>query len=236
MNIKVDNLRKRYGKHFELHVPSLEISAGETVGLVGNNGAGKTTFLRLLLDLIRSDGGAVYIDGKDVKRDGTWKADTGSYLDDSFLLDFLSADEYFDFVGAVYGLSRTEIAQAVAPFRPFFTDMILGQPDKYIRDLSLGNAKKVGIVAAMLSNPRLLILDEPFANLDPGSQIQLKMMLAQMNMQHNTTLLISSHDLQHVTEICQRIAILDGGRIVSDQDTSEETLQELELYFATRLA
>lgn len=235
MRIKVENLQKRYGQHFQLNIPSLEIKAGETFGLVGNNGAGKTTFLRLLLDLIRSDGGVVTIDGKDVKRDGTWKADTGSYLDESFLLDFLSADEYFDFVGSVYDLSREEIEQAVAPFKPFFTDAILGLPDKYIRDLSMGNAKKVGLVAAMMSSPRLLILDEPFANLDPGSQIQLKMMLAQMNMQYDTTLLISSHDLVHVTEICQRIAILDGGQIVSDQDTSDETLQELELYFATRM-
>lgn len=236
MTVRINNLQKRYGAHFHLNVPSLEIMNGETFGLVGNNGAGKTTFLRLLLDLIRPDTGAVYIGGKDVARHGEWKATTGSYLDESFLLDFLTADEYFDFIGSVYGMSPAEIQEAVLPFRPFFTDAILGQPNKYIRDLSMGNAKKVGIVAAMLSNPRLLILDEPFATLDPGSVIQLKMMLAQINMQHGTTLLISSHDLIHVTDICQRIAILDHGQIVRDMGTDEETLQELELYFAARMA
>lgn len=235
MNIRVENLQKRYGSHFHLSVPSLRIGTGETFGLVGNNGAGKTTFLRLVLDLIRSDGGKVWIGDMDVSRDGGWKAHTGSYLDESFLLDFLSADEYFDFVGSIYNLSREQIDEAVAPFRPFFTDAILGQPNKYIRDLSMGNAKKVGLVAAMLAKPHLLILDEPFANLDPGSQIQLKMMLAQMNMQYGTTLLISSHDLGHVTDICERIAILDGGRLVRDMGTGEETLQELELYFAARM-
>lgn len=234
MNVSVENLRKRYGEQFELHVPSLQIAAGETFGLVGNNGAGKTTVLRLMLDLIQADEGAVYIDGSNVAGKVEWKSHTGSYLDESFLLDFLTADEYFDFVGSVYNLTRDQVATGVGEHRHFFTDAILGQSNKYIRDLSMGNAKKVGLVAAMMPKPRLLILDEPFANLDPGSQIQLKLMLAQLNMQHGTTLIISSHDLGHVTELCERIAILDAGKIVQDMHTSEETLEQLELFFATR--
>ena len=235
-HLRIENLQKRYGTHFFLNIPELRIEEGETFGLVGNNGAGKTTFLRLVLDLIRPDEGSIYISGQDVSADAAWKAHTGSYLDESFLLDFLTPDEYLDFVGSVYGLSRDQVANAVARYRAFFTDSILGQKDRYIRNLSMGNAKKVGLVAALMIEPRLLILDEPFANLDPGSQIQLKLMLAQLNMQHGTTTVISSHDLVHVTEVCQRIAILDAGQIVRDLSTSEETLHELELYFATRMA
>lgn len=235
MNVRVEGLKKRYGTHFFLNIVELSLREGETFGLVGNNGAGKTTFLRLVLDLIQADEGAVFVADRDVSTDYAWKAHTGSYLDESFLLDFLTADEYLDFVGSVYGLSRDQIANAVARYRSFFTDSILGQKERYIRDLSMGNAKKVGLIASIMIEPRLLILDEPFANLDPGSQIQLKMMLAQLNMQHGTTLCISSHDLVHVTDVCERIAILDSGQIVRDIDTSEETLQELELYFAARL-
>ena len=235
MKVEIKNLRKRYGDKFNLHVPELEIARGETFGLVGNNGAGKTTFLRLVLDLIQPTEGAAFIGGNCVAEEETWKESTGSYLDESFLLDFLTASEYFDFVGSVYGMQRSQIATGLDPFRSFFTDAVLDEEHKYIRDLSVGNAKKVGLVAAMLPTPELLILDEPFANLDPGSQIQLKIMLAQMNMQHGTTLVISSHDLAHVTEVCGRIALLDAGRIVRDEPTSEETLHELELYFAARM-
>ncbi len=235
MSVEIRNLIKRFGSRFELSIPSLSIASGETFGLVGNNGAGKTTFLRLLLNLLRADTGSVLIGQKNVAVYDEWKQSTGSYLDESFLLDFLTADEYIDFVGSVYGLQRAAIAEALDPFRPFFTDRVLGEHTKLLRDLSRGNAKKVGIVAAMLIKPRLLILDEPFANLDPGSQIQLKIMLAQLSMTAGATLIISSHDLRHITDVCQRIAILDAGSVVQDIQTSETTLHELELFFAARM-
>ena len=236
MTVEVQDLRKSYGSAFTLSIPSLRIERGESFGLVGNNGAGKTTFLRLVLDLLKADQGRVTIDGEDVSKGTSWKSRTGSYLDEGFLLDFLTTSEFFDFVGSVYQMPPGRIDEAVAPYRSFFPNGTLAADARYIRDLSKGNAKKVGIVAAMFVQPRLLILDEPFANLDPGSQIQLKVMLSQMNMLHDTTMIISSHDLIHVTEICSRIAVLEDGQIVRDQSTSEATLQELELYFASRMS
>lgn len=234
--IDVRDLTLRFGSGFSLHIPALHVAEGEAVGLVGNNGAGKTTLLRLLLDLLPADEGAVYIGGDPAAGGVGWKRYTGSYLDESFLLDYLTADEFFDFVGSVYGMSEEEVARALGPYRSFFTDRVLGERAKYIRDLSMGNAKKVGLVAAMFIRPRLLILDEPFATLDPGSQIHLKLMLSQMNTAHGTTMLISSHDLGHVTDVCRRITLLDGGRLVRDEATSEATLEDLELYFAARMA
>lgn len=232
MTVDVHDLVKRYDQHFALQVPTLRIDAGETLGLVGNNGAGKTTFLRLLLDLLEPDEGHVLIDGHDVAQETGWKSDVGSYLDESFLLDFLEPNEYFQFVGSMYGMTEQAIDAAVATYAPFLPDDALGHTQSLIRELSMGNKKKVGLVAAMLITPRLLILDEPFANLDPGSQIRLKNLLRHMRRDHGTTLLLSSHDLVHVTDVCERITVLDDGQIVRDMPTSDATLHELELYFA----
>ena len=166
MNVKVFHLVKRYGQHFALHVSELRIATGEALGLVGNNGAGKTTFLRLVLDLIRPDDGHVLVDGQNVAKETAWKAHVGSYLDESFLLDFLTPDEYFNFVGGVNEMSAAQIEAALARYRTFLPEQAFGRIQPYIRDLSMGNKKKVGLVAAMFTDPRLLVLDEPFANLD----------------------------------------------------------------------
>lgn len=232
MDITIRHLIKRYGEAFSLEIPSLRIERGEAVGLVGNNGAGKTTFLRLLLDLIEADAGQVLIDNHDVTSDASWKQHVGSYLDESFLIDFLTAQEFLDFVGSTYGCTKQDVEHALASYSSFLAPGVLASDAAYLRDLSTGNRKKVGIVAAMLVEPRLLILDEPFANLDPGSQIRLKELLQQLRQQHDTTLLLSSHDLGHVTDVCERIALLDEGAIVRDLQTSDATLRELEAYFA----
>ena len=232
MNVKIFHLVKRYGQHFALHVPELRIASGEALGLVGNNGAGKTTFLRLLLDLIQADDGQALVDGQNVSRETGWKAHVGSYLDESFLLDFLTPEEFFDFTGSVYEMTAAQIDAALDPYRAFLPEQALSSTQPFIRDLSMGNKKKVGLVAAMMIEPRLLILDEPFANLDPGSQFRLKQLLRRLRQEHGTTMLISSHDLGHVTDFCERITLLDEGQIVRDMTTSDATLHELRSYFA----
>ena len=232
MNVKVFHLVKRYGQHFALHVSELRIATGEALGLVGNNGAGKTTFLRLTLDLIRPDDGHVLVDGQNVAKETAWKAHVGSYLDESFLLDFLTPDEYFNFVGGVYEMSAAQIEAALARYRTFLPEQAFSRIQPYIRDLSMGNKKKVGLVAAMFTEPRLLVLDEPFANLDPGSLIRLKTLLRSLRQEHATTMLISSHDLGHVTDFCERITLLDDGQIARDMTTSDATLRELKHYFS----
>lgn len=229
--IEVRNLLKKYGGVAVLDIPELNVGIGESFGLVGNNGAGKTTFFSLILDLRRTSGGSVYSKNTDVSKSEEWKNYTGSYIDENFLIDFLSPEEYFQFVANLHGFSKGDIQEFYDRFEELFAGEIIGKK-KYIRELSKGNQKKVGIAAALLLKPEILVLDEPFSNLDPSSQIRLKNILKSLKNEDSLTMLISSHDLNHVTEVCERIVILDNGLVVHDLKTSENTLEELESYFA----
>ncbi|HBG42737.1 MAG TPA: ATP-binding protein [Porphyromonadaceae bacterium] len=229
--IEVTELKKFYNGVAVLDIPSLVIANGESFGLVGNNGAGKTTFFRLILDLIEASSGEVRVNGETVARRDEWKSYVGSFLDEGFLIDFLTPEEFFSFTGKVYGKSKEDITVFLESMTEFFNGEILGKR-KFIRDLSKGNQKKVGIAAALIGDPQILILDEPFTALDPSSQIRLKRMLNELKATQNMTMLISSHDLNHVTDVCERIVVLEKGHIVNDIFTNEDTLKELEAYFA----
>ena len=234
MQVEIEGLLKRYGAQFALSIPALRIEKGEVFGLVGNNGAGKTTLLRLLLDLLQADEGRVLFDGRPAAGRLDWKMHTGAYLDDAFLLDFLTPNEFFLFTGLTYQRTRAEIEHALVPYHPFLARGVLDVPDRYIRDLSTGNRKKVGLVAALFMDPGFVVLDEPFANLDPGSQIWLENQLRWISTAHGATILVSSHDLGHVLAVCNRIAVLDEGQIVRDTRPAEDTLEDLHAFFAAR--
>jgi ABC-2 type transport system ATP-binding protein len=229
--ISAKNLTKVYSGTTVLNIPEITIGKGESFGLVGNNGAGKTTFFRLILDLIRPQTGIVTSKEKNVAGHEEWKNYTGSYLDRNFLIDYLTPEEYFEFSGRIHGLSQEDIRQFLDSMKEFFNDEVLGKK-KLIRDLSRGNQQKIGVASALMADPEVLILDEPFNSLDPSSQIRLKNMLNTLKKEKQVTMLISSHDLNHVTEVCDRIAILEKGVIVKDIHTTESTLEELESYFA----
>lgn len=227
---EIKNLTKKYDKNTVLDIPVLEIRKGESFGLVGNNGAGKTTLFCLMLDIIKASTGLVLSKGSDVKEGGGWKQYTSGYLDESFLIDFLTPEEYFYFTGTLYRLNKNDIDEFLSEYHDFFNGEILGKK-KFIRDLSKGNQKKVGIIGALIGNPEAVILDEPFPHLDPTSVIRLKKILKDLAAE-GRTLIISSHDLNHVTEICGRIVLLEKGKIVRDLKTEEGTLKELEEYFS----
>lgn len=229
--ITVDNLQKIYNGVCVLNLPHLEIPKGESFGLVGNNGAGKTTFFSLLLDLISPDAGSVSNNGIIVNQSEAWKPFTSAFLDESFLIGYLTPEEYFYFIGDLRGQNKADVDAFLAPFADFFNDEILNKR-KYIRDLSKGNQKKVGVIGALLGNPEVIILDEPFANLDPTTQIRLKAIIKKLAAGGEKTLLISSHDLIHTTEVCGRIVALSKGEVVKDIQTSSATLKELEAFFA----
>lgn len=228
--ISVEGLSKEYKGITVVDIPELTIEKGESFGLVGNNGAGKTTFFRMILDLIRPSKGAVLSKGTAVNSTEDWKFYTGSFLDDSFLIDYLTPEEYFDFLASLHNYSKGDLREFLHQFEDLFNGEILGSK-KYIRDLSKGNQKKVGIVSALMGSPEILILDEPFANLDPTTQIRLKGLLKDLKENKQLTMLISSHDLSHVTEVCERIVVLEKGVIQEDIQTSETTLKDLEAYF-----
>ena len=229
--IQVKNISKKYGSTEVLNIPKLDIPKGQSFGLVGNNGAGKTTLFNLLLDLIRPTTGNIENHDVIVNKSEDWKTFTGSFIDESFLIGYLTPEEYFDFIGDLRGMNKADVQSFLNQFKEFFNGEIL-EKKKYLRDLSKGNQKKAGIVAAMMGNPQVVILDEPFANLDPTTQIRLKSIIKKLTESDEVTVLVSSHDLNHVTEVCERIVVLDKGNVVNDIQTSTETLKELESYFS----
>ena len=228
--IEIKQLSKTYSSAKVLDVEHLEIPSGQSFGLVGNNGAGKTTLFSLLLDLIEPTTGHIVNNNIQVNISEDWKPFTSAFIDESFLIGYLTPEEYFYFIGDLRGMNKASVDAFLANFTDFFNNEILGKK-KYLRDLSKGNQKKVGVVAAFMGNPKVIILDEPFANLDPSTQIKLKKLIKTLTQNREVTVLISSHDLMHVTEVCERIVILEKGKVVKDIIKSEETLKELESYF-----
>ena len=228
--IKIENLTKKYSKQTVLEINSLEIPSGQTFGLIGNNGAGKTTLFSCLLDLIKPTKGKVINNDVEVSASENWKSFTTAFLDETFLIGYLMPEEYFYFVGELRGLSKIQVDNFVLKFEDFFHGEILGGK-KYLRDVSKGNKKKVGVIAALIGEPKVIILDEPFANLDPSTQIRLKGIIKDLSKYKDTTILVSSHDIQDVTEVCDRIALLEKGKLIKDIKTNKETLKELETYF-----
>jgi len=229
--IGIKNLIKAFNKKTAVDIPSLSIDKSEIVGLVGNNGAGKTTTFRLMLDLLPADSGNVLINGVDVSKNETWKNYTGSFIDSNFLIDFFAPDEYFSFTGKVYGLDNNEIKERLATFEKFMNGEILNQK-KYIRNFSSGNRQKIGIIAAMMIHPDVLILDEPFNFLDPSSQIEMKYLLQWLNAQFGTTIFISSHNLNYIHDVSSRILLLEKGIIIKDiMNKDLENISEIYNYF-----
>ncbi|WP_339894624.1 ABC transporter ATP-binding protein [uncultured Algibacter sp.] len=229
--ITTSNLSKKYSGNQVLNIESLEIPKGQSFGLVGNNGAGKTTYFSLLLDLIQPTTGYIKNNDVQVNKSEDWKPFTSAFIDESFLIGYLTPEEYFYFIGELRGQNKADVNALVSKFEDFFHGEIIGQK-KYLRDLSKGNQKKAGIVAALIGNPEVIVLDEPFANLDPTTQIRLKNIIKELAEKQGVTVLISSHDLTHVTDVCERIVVLEKGEVVKDLATSAATLKELEAHFS----
>ena len=229
--IIIDKLKKNFGEKIAVDIEHYEINQGDMLALVGNNGAGKTTLFRIMLDLLKADDGKVIINDIDVSQSEDWKSITGAFIDDGFLIDYLTPEEYFYFIGKMYGLKKEEVDERLIPFERFMSGEVIGHK-KLIRNYSAGNKQKIGIISAMLHYPQLLILDEPFNFLDPSSQSIIKHLLKKYNEEHQATVIISSHNLNHTVDVCPRIALLEHGVIIRDiinEDNSAE--KELEDYF-----
>ena len=231
--IKIENLKKSFGQTIASDIPSFQVNDGDILGLVGNNGAGKTTLFRMLLDLLKPDEGTVMLDSCNPAESEEWKATTGAYIDEGFLIDFLTPEEYFAFIGKITDMTQEAVDLRLKDFERLAAGEIFGQK-KLIRNLSAGNKQKVGIISALFNRPKLVILDEPFNFLDPSSQNVLKHVLTDYNRETGATILISSHNLQHTVDISTRIALLEKGQIIRDMpNTDGSTRTELEHYFDT---
>lgn len=235
VSVQLDNVKKTFGDKVALAIDSLRIEGGEVLGLVGNNGAGKTTMFRIILDLLKADLGETRIDDYITSECEDWKAFTGSYLDSGFLIEYLTPEEYFSFIAKVNGISKDELEERLKKFEDLMNGEVMGQ-NKLIRNLSAGNKQKVGIIAALLHNPQLIILDEPFNFLDPSSQLAIKYILDDYNKQTGATILISSHSLSNTLDICTRVILLEHGEVIKDMKKDEEDVTAvLKQYFESSL-
>ena len=256
MNIQINNLKKAFGEKIAVDIPNFVIHDGDILGLVGNNGAGKTTLFRLLLDLLRADEGQVLLSFRhtdphqapaseppvtvttaaeafaaDPSQSEEWKKHTGAYIDEGFLIDFLTPEEYFEFIAKVNHVDKQRLSAFLDSLSKFTNGEILGQK-KLIRDFSAGNKQKIGIISALIAQPKLLILDEPFNFLDPSSQNFLKRLLLNYHQTTGATILVSSHNLQHTVEISNRVALMESGSIIKDlPNINGQAEKELEDYF-----
>lgn len=231
--ITINHLKKAFGKTVACDIERFQVNDGDILGLVGNNGAGKTTLFRMLLDLLKPDEGEVALDGVNPAESEEWKVATGSYIDEGFLIDFLTPEEYFAFIGKITNMTQAQVDERLKDFERLAAGEIFGQK-KLIRNLSAGNKQKVGIISALFNRPKLVILDEPFNFLDPSSQNVLKHVLTDYNKQTGATILVSSHNLAHTIDISSRIALLEKGHIVRDLANAEGSARaELENYFET---
>ena len=240
VSVKLDNIKKTFGDKVILDIPEFTINQGDIMGLVGYNGAGKTTLFRIILDLLQPDkGGKASINEFVTNECEDWKDITGAYIDPGFLIDFLTPEEYFDFIAKVNNIGKDEVAEHLQKFEHFMGGEVIGQ-NKLIRNLSAGNQQKVGIIAAMLHKPGLLILDEPFNFLDPASQLAMKRILEEYNRETGATILVSSHNLSHTLDICSRVTLLEHGHILKDldhltNDNRQQVVDEIEHYFEDNL-
>ncbi len=230
--IQIHQLIKRFGDKTAVNIPEFIIEDGDILGIVGNNGAGKSTLFRLMLDLLKADEGNVLLHGIDPSQEETWKQSTGAYLEEGFLIDFLTPEEYFDFIASVSNISQEELHARLENFHSFMNGEIMGQK-KLIRDFSAGNKQKIGIIGALLTKPSLVILDEPFNFLDPSSQNTLKRIITDYHSQTGATILISSHNLQHTIDLSTHIALLEHGAIIKYLPNIDKSAEpELEAYFS----
>ena len=229
--ITIKNLKKSFGENCACNIPELTINKGEIIGLVGNNGAGKTTLFRLILDLLKADEGGVELKGVKVNESEEWKHFTSAFIDNGFLIDFLTPEEYFTFINRVSGIKDCNLDDIAQRFEHFTGGEVFGRK-VLIRNLSAGNKQKVGIISTLITTPEILILDEPFNFLDPTSQNLLKKMIESYNRETGATVIVSSHNLTHTVDISTRILLMEHGELKRDiVKVDEESIKELNDYF-----
>ena len=210
--ITINHLKKAFGNTVACDIPELTINDGDILGLVGNNGAGKTTLFRMLLDLLKPDEGEVALDGINPAQSEEWKATTGAYIDEGFLIDFLTPEEYFAFIGKITNMTQEQVDERLKAFERLAGGEIFGQK-KLIRNLSAGNKQKVGIISALFNHPKLVILDEPSAGLSPKSVEEMYEVLQKARETMDVTIVLIEQNVARANAFCDRCLLIKQGVI-----------------------
>ncbi|MDB5250900.1 MAG: gliding motility protein GldA [Flaviaesturariibacter sp.] len=218
MAIDVKNLTKKYGEQTAVNGISFTVQAGEIVGFLGPNGAGKSTTMKMITGYLEPDGGAATVAGIDVARDPLAAKKKIGYLPESNALYYdMYVREYLSFVADMHGVAqkKTKVEDVIA------LTGLTPESSKKIGQLSKGYKQRVGLAAALIHDPEVLILDEPTSGLDPNQIIEIRNVIRDQG--RNKIVLFSSHILQEVEAICNRVIIINKGSIVAD-----DSLQNLQ--------
>ena len=216
--LEISGLIKTYGKSIKA-VDGLDLTVrkGVFLGFVGPNGAGKSTTVYYIAGLIKVDAGGLRISGKDVDGDHLYKRDVGFVLEQPFYMERLTSMEYLKFVGCMYGMENDLVSARAEELVSFLE---IDDRKKQIRKFSAGMKKKVSLAAALIHDPKILVLDEPFEGIDAVSSRQIKDNLLHM-VEKGRTIVLTSHVLDLVEKICDEIAIIDKGKVVFQGRTED---------------
>ena len=217
--LKIEHLSKKYGSFPALQDLSLEIPDGALHGFVGPNGAGKTTTMRILATLMKPTSGTAYVDGTDVVKEGQKARKLVGYMPDFFgVYDSLKCWEYLDFYARCYRIGQTERKRMTCQLLELV--QLEDKENEYVEALSRGMKQRLCLARSLIHDPKLLILDEPASGMDPRARAEMKSILRTLR-EMGKTVMISSHILPELAEMCDSLTILDHGRLVFSGSVEE---------------
>ncbi len=226
--LKIQNLTKYYGDKKAVDDLTLHIASGEIFGFIGHNGAGKTTTLKSVVGILQFDQGEIYIDGKSVKEQPLECKRVLAYIPDNpDLYDYMSGIKYLNFIADVFGISEADRAERIARYADAFelTDD-LAQP---VSAYSHGMKQKLAIISALIHNPKLIVMDEPFVGLDPKASHLLKGIMRE-HCDNGGAIFFSTHVLEVAEKLCDKVAIIKSGKLIRcgtmDEVVGDETLEQ----------
>jgi ABC-2 type transport system ATP-binding protein len=218
--LAVDRLEVRYGDRTAVGSVSFRVEPGEIFGLLGSNGAGKTSTIKSVVGLVPRSGGSVRVFGADPATDAVRvRAQIGYVPESTLLYDALTPREFLEYVSGVRGAPPERVADRAAAFVKAFR--LEGEFDTPIVALSNGTRQKVVVVAALLHEPGLLLFDEPFNHLDPRSVRLLKEILREYVVDGRRGVVFSTHTTELAEQVCDRVAIVDAGRVLAEGTVPE---------------
>lgn len=217
--VEIEELTKRYGRFLALDHVNFHINKGDIFGFVGPNGAGKTTTMRIMCGLIKATAGNVVIDGVNVlKRPAEVKRLIG-YVPDFFgVYDNLKVMEYMEFYGSMYGMRKADVVDSSERLLELVN--LQDKHEAFVDSLSRGMKQRLCVARSLIHDPELLILDEPGSGLDPRSRVEMWNLLKRLSAM-GKTIMISSHILPELSEMCDSIGVLDHGRMVASGNVDE---------------
>ena len=227
--LKIEHLTKIYGDYKAVNDLSLEIAPGEIYGFIGHNGAGKTTTLKSVVGILPFDEGEIFIDGTSIKADPMGCKRKIAYIPDNpDLYDYMSGTQYLNFIGGIFGVPTEELERKARFYANEFS--LIGDLDKAIGSYSHGMKQKLAVIGALIHEPKLILMDEPFVGLDPKAAFILKQIMREM-CDNGSAIFFSTHVLEVAEKLCDKVAIIKDGKLIRsgtmEEVKGDESLEEV---------